>query len=98
MAKAGREQRPLTSGQTVRKLSRLMRNAEKFQELRFKNPTLKFQTSDVWNLKFSVMDKLPKPLVTACKVVSAGNRIVLQHRNQGGSFIEDVRSKQETNL
>ena len=73
-------------------------NAEKFRELGFTIPTLKFQTSDVWNLKFSVKDKLPKPLVAACKVVAAGNRIVLQPRNQGGSFIEDVRSKQETNL
>ena len=45
-------------------------NTEKFRELGFKNPTLKIQTSDVRNLKFSVIDKLPKPLVAACKVVA----------------------------
>ena len=39
------------------------------------------------------MDKLHKPLVAACKVVAAGNRIVLQPENQDGSIIEDVRSK-----
>ena len=39
------------------------------------------------------MDKLHKRLVAACKVVAAGNRILLQPENQGGSFIEDVRSK-----
>ena len=39
------------------------------------------------------MDKLHKLLVAACKMVAAGNRIVLQPENQGGSFIEDVRSK-----
>ena len=72
-------------------------NAEKFRELGFKNPTLKFQTSDVWNLKFSVMDKLPKPLVAACKVGS-WQSYCASAKNQGGSFIEDVRSKQETNL
>ena len=71
-------------------------NAEKIHELLFKTPTLKFQNGDVQNLKFSVMEKLHKPLVAACKVVSAGNRIVLQPENQGGSFIEDVRSKQCT--
>ena len=53
----------------------------------------KFQNGDVESLKFSVMDKLHKPLVVACMVVAAGNRIVLQPENQGGSFIEDVRSK-----
>ena len=72
-------------------------NVEKFRELGFKNPTLKFQTSDVWNLKFSVMDKLPKPLVAACKVGS-WQSYCASAKNQGGSFIEDVRSKQETNL
>ena len=44
-------------------------------------------------LKFSVIDKVHKPLVAACKVVAAGNRIVMQPENQGGSYIEDVRSK-----
>ena len=74
-------------------------SAEKIRELGFKTPTLKFQKGDVQKLKFSVMDKLHKPLVEACKVVLAGNRIVLQPENQGGSFIEDVRSKRkETNL
>ena len=68
-------------------------NTEKIQELGFKTPTLKLQNGDVKNLKFSVMDKLHKPLVAAWKVVAAGNRIVLQPENQGGSFIEDVRSK-----
>ena len=67
-------------------------NAEKIRELGFKTPTLKFQNGDVQNLKFSVMDKLHKPLVAACKVVAAGNRIVLQPKNQGGSFIEDMCS------
>ena len=62
-------------------------NAEKFWELGFKTPTLKFQNDDVQNFKFSVMDKLHKPLAAACKVVAAGNRIVLQPENQGGSFV-----------
>ena len=44
------------------------------------------------------MDKLHKPLVAACKVVAAGNRIVLQPENQGGSFIEDVRSKRQKRI
>ena len=66
-------------------------NAEKIRELGFKTPTLKFQ--NVQSLKFSVMDKPHKPLMAACKVVAAGNRIVLQPEDQGGSFIEDVRSK-----
>ena len=39
------------------------------------------------------MDNSHKPLLSACKVVAAGNRIGLQPENQGGSFIEDVRSK-----
>ena len=44
------------------------------------------------------MDKLQKPLVAACKVVAAGSRTMLQPESQGGSFIEDVRSKrQKTN-
>ena len=47
-------------------------NAEKIRELGFKTPTLKFQNGDVQNLKFSVMNKLHKPLVVACKVVAAG--------------------------
>ena len=34
-----------------------------------------------------------QPRVVACKVVAADNRIVLQPGNQGGSFIEDLRSK-----
>ena len=53
---------------------------------------------DVQNLKFSVMDNLHKPLVAACKVVAAGNRIVLQPENQGGSFVEDVRSKRRKRI
>ena len=28
----------------------------------------------------------------ACKIVAAGNRIVLQSEDQGGSFLEDVRA------
>ena len=45
------------------------------------------------------MDKLHKPLVAACKVVAAGNRIVLQpENNQGDSFIEDVRSKRRKRI
>ena len=67
-------------------------NGEKIRELGFKIPTLKFQNGDVQSLKFSVMDKPHKPLVAACKVVAAGNRIVLQPENQGGSLIEYVRS------
>ena len=49
------------------------------------------------NLKFSVVDKLHKPLVAACKVVAPGNRIELQPENQG-SFIEDVRSKRRKRI
>ena len=41
-------------------------NAEKIRELGFKTPTLKFRNGDVQSLKFSVMDKLHKPLVAAC--------------------------------
>ena len=76
----------------------LAANSEKIRELGFKTPTLKFQNGDVQNLKFSVMEKLHKPLVAACKVVAAGNRIVLQPENQGGSFIEDVRSKRRKRI
>ena len=67
-------------------------NAEKIRELGFKTSTLKFQNGDVQNLKFSVMDKLHKTLVAAC------NRIVLEPENQGGSFIEDVRSKRRRRI
>ena len=73
-------------------------NAEKIRELGFKTPTLKFQNGDMQNLKFIVMDKLHKPLVAACKVVAAGNRIVMQSENQGGSFTEDVRSKRRKRI
>ena len=73
-------------------------NAEKMGELGFDIPTLKFQYGDVHNLKFSVIDKLHTPLVAACNVVAAGSRIVLQHENQGGSFIEDVRSKRRKRI
>ena len=73
-------------------------NAEKIRELGFKTPTLKFQNGDVQNFKFSVMDKLHKPVVAVCKVVAACNRIVLQPENQGGSFIEDVRSKRRKRI
>ena len=58
----------------------------------------KIGDGDVQNLKFSVMDKLHKPLVAACKVVAAGNRIVLQPENQGGSFVEDVRSRRRKRI
>ena len=61
-------------------------NAEKNRELGLKIPTLKFQDRDVQSLKFSVMDKLHNPLVAACKVVAAGNQIVLQPENQGWFF------------
>ena len=64
----------------------------------FKTRTLKFQNGDVQILKFSVMDSLLKPLVAACKVVAAGNRIVLQPESQDGSFIEDVRSKRRKRI
>ena len=73
-------------------------NAEKIRELGFKTPTLNFQVGDVQNLKFIVVDKLHKPLVAACKVVAAGNRIVLRPENQFGSFIEDVRSKRRKRI
>ena len=73
-------------------------NAEKIRELGFKTPTLKFQNGDVQNLKFNVMDKMHKPLVAACKVVAAGNRIVLWSENQVVSFIEDVRSKRRKRI
>ena len=36
---------------------------------------------------------MQKLLVAAAKVGAAGDRIVLQPENQGGSFNEDVRSK-----
>ena len=36
--------------------------------------------------------------MAACKVVAAGNRTVLQPENQGGSYIEDVRSKRRKRL
>ena len=58
----------------------------------------KFQNGDVQNLKFSVMDKLHKPLVAGCKVVAARIRIVLQPENQGGSFVEGVRSKRRKRI
>ena len=48
------------------------------RELGFETPTLKFQNEDVHSLKFSVMDKLHKPLVAASKVVAASSRIMLQ--------------------
>ena len=54
---------------------------------------LKFQNGDVQNLKSSV-----KPLVAPCKVVAAGHRIVIQPENQGGSMIEDVRSKRRKQI
>ena len=44
------------------------------------------------------MDKLHNPLVAACKVVAAGNRIVLQPEDRGRSFIEDVRSKRRKRI
>ena len=68
------------------------------RELGFKTPALKFQNGDVQNLKFSVMDRLHKPLVAACKLVAAGNRIVMQPETQGGSFIGDVRSKRRKRI
>ena len=73
-------------------------NAEKIRELGFETPTPKFQNGDVQNLKFSVVDRLHEPLVAACKVVAAGNRVVLQPESQGGSFIEDVRSKRRKRI
>ena len=73
-------------------------NAERIRELGFRTPSLKFQNSDVQSLKFSVMAKLNKPLVAAIKVVAAGNIIVLQPEDQGGSFFEDVRSKRRKRI
>ena len=73
-------------------------NAEKIRELGFKTSIPKFQNGDVHNLKFSVMDKLHKPLVAACKVVAADDRIVLHPENQGASFIEGVRSKRKKRI
>ena len=86
------------SEDSVQKLNRppqeyIATNAEKIRELGLKIPTLRFQNGDVQSLKFSVMERLHKPLAAACKVVAAGNRIVLQPENQGGSFTDDVRSK-----
>ena len=68
-------------------------NAERVRQLGFKTLTLKFQNGDVQSLKISVMDKLHNHLMAACKVVAADHKIVLQLEDQGGSFIEDVRSK-----
>ena len=48
--------------------------------------------------KFNVMDELDTPLVASCKVGAAGNRIVMQPEKQGGSFIEDVRSKRRKRI
>ena len=73
-------------------------NAENIRDLGFKIPTIKFQKEDVQNLKFSGMDKLHNPLVAACKVVAAGNRVLPQPENRGGSFIEDVRSKRRKRI
>ena len=73
-------------------------NAEQIRKLGLKTPTLRFRNGDVQNLKFSVMEKLHKPLVAACKVAAAGNQIVMQPENQGGSFIEDVRSKRRKRI
>ena len=69
-----------------------------FESLGSKTPTLKFQNGDVLILKFSVMNKLHKPLVTACKVVAVGNRIAMQPENRGGSFIEGVWSKRRKQI
>ena len=44
------------------------------------------------------LDKLHKPLVATSRVVAAGNRIVLQPEDQGGSYIEDVRSKRRKRI
>ena len=44
------------------------------------------------------MHKLHKPLVAARKVVAAGNRIVLELEDQGGSFLADVRSKRRKRI
>ena len=71
-------------------------NAEKIRELGFKTPTLKFQNGDVQ--KSSVMDKLHKPLSAACKVFAADNRVVMHPEDQGGSSIEDVRSKRRIRI
>ena len=65
--------------------STLRQTLRKIRELGLKTPTLKFQNGDAQSLKFSVLDKLHKPLMAACKVVAAGNRIVLQPE-------KDVRS------
>ena len=73
-------------------------NAERIRELGFKTPTLKFQNGDVQSLKYSVMDRLHKPLVAASTVVAAGNRIMLQPEAQGGSYIDDVRSKRRKRI
>ena len=74
-------------------------NAEKIRELGFKTPTLKNQNGDVQNLKVSVMDKLHKPLVAACKVIAAGNRrSCSSQKKQGGSFIEEMRSKRRKRI
>ena len=53
----------------------------------------RLQNGDVQSLRFSVMDKLHKPLVAASKVVAGGSRIVLQPEDRGGSYLQDVRSK-----
>ena len=73
-------------------------NAEKIRELGFKIRALKFQNGDLQNLKFSVMDILHRPWVAACKVVAAGDQVVLQPEKQGGSFTEDVRSKRRKRI
>ena len=67
---------------------------QRIRELGVKTPTLNFQNDDVQSLKFSIMDKLQKP----SKVVAASNRIVLQPEDQGGSFLENVRSKRRKRI
>ena len=63
------------------------------------NRTLKVHNGDVQFLKFSAVDKLHKPLVAACKVVAAGNRIVLEPENQWWFLHRRCALKaQETNL
>ena len=73
-------------------------NAERIHELGFKTCTLKVENGDVQSLKFCVLDKLHKPLVWASNVVAESNRIVLQPEDQGGSFLEDVRSKRRKRI
>ena len=66
---------PVGVASTVDPQEYIAANAEKIWELGFNPPTLKFQTGDVQNLKFSVMDKLHKLESSGTYVVQCVRRV-----------------------